>query len=389
MGPHVMNPLAVDTPQRAMYERWIANVRPPVAKFCRQGFDPGLMDWTRAHGTRVVGRWVEGDISNGRAILGELLQFAGHLDYVEFANEEEQGKDDPKEWDRLCGKALDFLQDLDDANRRAGRNGPYGCVVNGSVGQPEPERWTRPNALALATYMAPRGHAWGLHEYYKPEPWALVIGGKAAWDGVPPARGWLMMRCAQVADIMRQQGVGFRFIITESGRDNVPGQPGEGGGFRDVPGEPYAEYMRQYGRHLSALPECVGWVDFGYNAWEGWRQFDLTEDPAMHERVILAQATLPGTAVTPPAPPPPPPPVPVPVPQPPAPRPTPTGGPFVAIEVNPGEGKYSVVRRAYALPIMTPSVTLKARVADIEAANPGRAWGPGVWLRVPGRTVAT
>jgi len=322
-----MLPLTAGSRQRAMYEHWITTVRPPVVKFCRQAFEPALAFWTRAQGSKIVGRWVDYALTtsgaeNGRLasrVLAELLPFAAHLDYVEFANEEMQGKDDPGDWDTLMEACVDFMQKLDAANRAAGRAGPKACIANVSVGQPELDRWTRETALFAARYAAANGHVWGIHEYYKPDPWAMIEGGKAAWDGSPPARGWLLLRCTQVRDIMRAAGIaGFRFIITESGRDNVPGQPGEGGGFRDVPGEPFAERMAEYGRHLSALPECVGWVDFGYNAWQGWKQFDLTEDEAMHERVVQSQARLPRGVPAP---------APVPVPSPsPAPSPPPPGG---------------------------------------------------------------
>lgn len=293
-GPHVMLPLLAGTTAHSIYVDWINRALPPVAKFCRQGFDPALMSWTRSKGTNAVGRWVEGDTNNPDGVLNELLQFAPYLDFVEFGNEERQGKDNPREWDRFMGDCLDFMQSLDRRNRAAGRFGPKACIANTSVGQPELERWTRPATLDAARYAAKNGHVWGHHEYYKPEPWAMIEGGEAAWNGRPPAAGWLLLRVSQVARIMRENGiVGYRFIITESGRDNIPGQPGPGGGFRDVPGEPYAERMAQYGRHLSAMPECIGWVDYGFNAWDGWKQFDLTEDPAMAERFISAQRGLP------------------------------------------------------------------------------------------------
>jgi hypothetical protein len=47
-----------------------------------------------------------------------------------------------------------------------------------------------------------------------------------------------MLRVVQAVMLMRQRGIAFRFIITESGRDNVPGQPGDGAGFRDEPVTP-------------------------------------------------------------------------------------------------------------------------------------------------------
>lgn len=304
LAPHVMLPLTPGTPARAIYERWITTVHPPVVKFLRQAFDPSLMGWTRQLGTKVVGRWVEGDINEPGRTLNELLQFAPYLDYVEYANEESQGRDNQREWDRLMGGCLDFMRDLDKRNAAAGRTGPKACIANLSVGQPEIERWSRPSTLEVARYAAANGHVWGIHEYYKQNPWAGLLHGhspgtpdeKALWDG--PAgepRGWLMLRVVRALDAMKAAGVeGFRFIVTESGRDNIPGQPGEGGGFRDVmPGEPYAEYLQQYGRHLSALPACVGWVDFGYNAWEGWKQFDLSLEPAEAERVMVLQQALP------------------------------------------------------------------------------------------------
>lgn len=301
MGPHVMNPLLPGTEAYNLYREWVLAVRPPVVKFCRQGADPELMAWTRAQGSKVVLRWVDYSIrssaaENGRTadrVLAECLPFAHCIDYIEFANEEYQGKESAADSDTLFDACLDFMQKLDGANRAAGRSGPKACIGNFSVGQPELARWTTEAALDCLRYADANDHAVGIHEYFKPFPWAMIEGGKAAWDGPPPAVGWLLLRCVQAVRLLRGAGVRIRFIITESGRDNVPGQPGEGGGFRDAPGEPYAEWMAEYGRHLSAIPECIGWVDFGFNAWEGWKQFDLTLDQAMCRRVIATQVTLP------------------------------------------------------------------------------------------------
>ena len=312
-GPHVMLALTPGSRERGMYEAWITTIRPPVAKFCRQSLDHSLLAWTRAQGTKTLARYVDVALVSGGAenarlaerVLNQLLPFADNLDYVEFANEEMQGKDDPRDWDKLMSACLVFMRRLDDANRAAGRNpGPKACIANVSVGQPELERWTRESTMEAARYAAANGHIWGIHEYYKPDPWALVEGGKEAWEGAPPAEGWLMLRCVKVVKIFRAAGVPFRFCITESGRDNVPGQPGLGGGFRDVPGEPYAERMVGYGRQLSAIPECVGWVDFGYNAWEGWKQFDLTESNTVHAKMIELMPALPRGGPDVPKPPP-------------------------------------------------------------------------------------
>lgn len=282
-----------------------------MSKLCRQGFDPALMDWTRALGTKLVGRWVDYQLTlsaaaNGRIadrVLTELLPFAGHLDYIEFANEELQGKSDPREWATLMASCLDFMQKLDRANLAAGRTGPKACIANVSVGQPELDRWNMPETLETARYAAAHGHAWGAHEYYKPRPWSMVDGGYTAWVGRAPAEGWLMLRITKVVAKMRANGVaGFRFIVTESGRDNIPGQPGEGAGWKDEPATPdgdYADFMGQYGRHLSTLPECIGWNDFGFNAWAGWERFDLADSPDMLHRVAALQAAIPGTPTKP------------------------------------------------------------------------------------------
>lgn len=325
VGPHVMLALTRGSRQRKAYERWITTVQPPVVKFCRQGLDPAILDWTRSQGSKVVARWVDIELmrsgaENGRIarrVLAELTPFAAHLDYLEFGNEELQGKDNPAEWDDLMAACLTFMQQLDEANRAAGRAGPKACIANVSVGCPEIARWSRPSTVEVARYAAAHGHVWGLHEYYKPNPWAgLLVKGssgtaaeRALWMGATPPAGWLMLRCVQVRDIMRKNGIpGFRFIITESGRDNVPDMPGEGGGFRDEPATPdgdFADFMFQYGGHLSRIEECLGWVDFGFNHWEGWGQFDLADAPEMFERIMLTQLRLPrGAALPPPTQPP-------------------------------------------------------------------------------------
>lgn len=307
MGLHGMLPMTPGSQAREAWERYHQLVRPPTSKLCRQGFDPALMDWTRRLGTKLIGRWVDYQLTfsaaaNGRIadqVLAELLPWASHLDYIEFANEELQGKKDPGEWTTLMTACLDFMRKLDAANRAAGRAGPKACIANVSVGQPELERWNMPEALATARYAADNGHAWGAHEYYKPRPWDMVDGGREAWNGPAPAEGWLMLRVAKVVRQMRAHGiVGFRFIVTESGRDNIPGQPGEGAGWKDEPTTPdgdYADFMAQYGRHLSALPECIGWNDFGFNAWAGWERFDLADSPAMLERLARLQGAIPET----------------------------------------------------------------------------------------------
>src|SRR5690606_23890553 len=104
--------------------------------------------------------------------------------WVEAANEEMQGRDDPKQLDKLAELMLDFMQVCDARGHKA-------CTFNFSVGQPELERWTRPAMLACLDYAAVHDHAIGAHEYYKPVPWQGTAGWTAG--GSAAADGWWML----------------------------------------------------------------------------------------------------------------------------------------------------------------------------------------------------
>lgn len=300
--------------RRDMVRRYIDEVRPPVMKWLVDGVDPDMMRYARSLGIRVVLRRVADPLypgaTGGRTLESQVLtmadQYRGTFDYVEAANEEMQGKEDPKEFDKLAELMLDFMQVCDKRGHKA-------CVFNFSVGQPELERWTRPSMLACLDYAVKHGHAIGTHEYYRPVPWQ----GTEGWttEGNANAEGWWMLRIVKALKILRARGIAIpKIIVTESGRDDISGTPGEGKGWRNDRAADFSEYMTQYCKHLRFHPEILGVVDFGAVADpkgdKRWHHFDLTAVPDVFERMIQRMRTIPlGGATVPdvtPAPAPPP-----------------------------------------------------------------------------------
>lgn len=265
-----------------LFRRYVEQVRPPVVKVLADAWDPGLVDHAHAHGTRVVARRVEAADGDMQANIDRTLAWGADrgwtMDWLEWANEESQGRDRPEDFDRLCRYALKFLKGLD------GRHvGTRGCVLNCSTGQPELERWTRQPARELLAYCATRGHAIGLHEYYRPVP----------WQGVDGRRGWWMLRVQRAVDIWRLQGASPNVIVTESGRDAVSGTPGDGAGWRDAPGDDYAAFMGWYCEKVSAIREVIGVVDFGFDGTPRWESFDLAAAPGELDRMAVQMRRLP------------------------------------------------------------------------------------------------
>lgn len=306
-----------------MVRRYVDAVRPPFMKFLGDASDPGQMDYCRARGSKVIYRVVLGDegISKDgiRHIIGRAAETAGHWDYLEFANEEMQGRDHGEEgqWDRLCRLMQDAMGECE-------KRGWKACILNTSVGQPElritgKPRWERPESVAMLGQAAAGGHLVGAHEYYRPRPWHGIEGppgtsDRTAWAFPGKAQGWWMLRVARTIAEWRALGIPLPgIVITESGRDANTGTPGFGKGWRDEPRTPdgdFADFMAGYCRHLSAWPEVLGAVDFGFSTSqpEKWGSFDLATNTAnQFERMIEVMRPVDVPApppVIPPTPPP-------------------------------------------------------------------------------------
>ena len=296
LGLHVNNSLTTGSEARNMLEDWIREVRPPMVKFLADAYRPDVVDFARQHGCKVIARRVQhmGTLGpQGRDVLYSNIDWAAErgfsMDYLEFANEEFQGLHDPTEWDRLSQYMLGCMQSLD--QRSGGR--VKAIIYNCSVGQPEPERWMRPDCIKALRYAEQHGHLVGLHEYYKPTPWTWLHPGHS-WHDWGNAEGYLMLRCRTAVRIWDALGLHPGFVITESGRDDVPGTPGHGKGFRDDPTY-FVQGMTDYCRHLSFIKQCKGVVDFGFNATgdHAWDSFRLDLERDIFYNLLSSMKTLP------------------------------------------------------------------------------------------------
>lgn len=152
-----------------------------------------------------------------------------------------------------------------------------------------------PAAREMLDYAGRHGHLIGLHSYYKPRPWNGVQGDRNAWGCVG---GFWMLRERWHVDCWRDMGIHVpRFCVTEAGRDDIPGTSGIGKGYHDEPrtadGD-YADFMAWFMRHMTAIPECAGVVDYGYGTIEErWQSFDLSVDDAMMQRMKTEMLKLP------------------------------------------------------------------------------------------------
>lgn len=389
LGPHV------NTPHRAnVAADYIRAVKPNACKVLDSGMDGRVIDAARETGAAIIGRvyWDSQKLGAeyGR-FTGRVVAFAHqfpHVAYLEGANEDFQGGD---ELSRYAVHEIERMKALEAIGRKA-------IIGNFSCGQPQYGEWSR--FRPALEYAAAHGHVLGLHEYSGPVmQWMAgnnqIVGGAHRLDDAGERQGLtghLTLRYRHVLKLAREWGIGnLQIAITESGIDDVNPRPGpQGKGWRSYVGTQYADmapfgdYSRQlawYGRRLSEDANVVAWVDFGFSQAGDWQTFDLSEDGAMRDRVIAEMQRMPRTGSSIPAPTPQPAPSPAPVPP-----PAPTAGPFAAIEVAKGEGRDSVARRAYSLPTR-PVATVKDAVRRIEGANPGKDWGPGARLRVPGLKV--
>lgn len=387
MGPHV------NTPHRAnVAADYIRAVRPNACKVLDSGMDSRVMDAARETGTAIIGRVYWDDQKLGAEygrFIGRVVAFAHqfpHVQYLEGANEDFQGGADLT---RYAAHEIERMKALEAIGRKA-------IIGNFSCGQPQYGEW--PRFRPALEYAAAHGHVLGLHEYSGPVmQWMAgnnqIVNGAYRLDDAadrPGMTGHLTLRYRHVLKLAREWGIGnLQIAITESGVDDVNPRPGpQGKGWRSYIGTPYqamapfgdyAQQLAWYGRRLSEDPNVVAWVDFGFSQAGDWQTFDLSEDGVMRDKVIVEMQRLPRSGAPAPTPQPPPSPVPVP--------PASTAPPFVAVEVQRSEGRLAVARRAYGLPASTPMAAQKAAVAQLEAANVGRTWGAGDWLRVPDRKV--
>jgi len=299
LGLHVNNP-----GNEAAIRTYVDRVQPAVMKFLAEAFNPGLMDYCRARGAKVVGRVVldENDQKLGAPgarslrdiVMPKAREYKAHLDYIEAFNEAFDGRDAPQEIDRYAELCVDFMKMCEDAGMKA-------AIFSFSVGTPELDRWSREPVLAALDHAGRNGHVVSLHEYYKPRPWTWLAEG--AWTDWGRAWGYLMLRSVRGIQLWREAGIVVpRVVITESGRDDIAGTPGTGKGFRDertTPDGDYADFMQGYMRHLTHNGGYLGAVDFGFSTVqpEKWGSFDLARDVAMLERVMQTQAQLPVAAV--------------------------------------------------------------------------------------------
>lgn len=286
---------------------------------------------------------------------------------------------------------IELMKAMDSIGRKA-------AIFSVSTGQPETAFWAA--YLPALRYAADHNHYVAVHEYGG-GPIGMKWGaGLNQWNGGHPGlgdpctsnttalRGWWCLRYRRAVDEWRRLGLTTipRIIQTEGGLDDIWPRPGHGGkGYKDYIGEHPAnvgDYAAQWQWLCERWAEddyFVGGVDFGFATRDPqWSSFDMATDPTTLAQVTAAMQRLGASA---PAPAPQPPPAPVPVP------PAPTAPPFVAVEVQRSEGRLAVARRAYGLPAGTPMAAQKAAVARLEAANVGRTWGAGDWLRVPDRKV--
>lgn len=375
-------------------------------------FDRPFLERMKAAGVTVIGRVYDGNQDFGddakqanAEVLKKAREMRGLVDLWEGFNEFAPFEGEIGRYAEIEIARMQLL----------GAHG-FRCIIgNFSCGQPQ-RPWDPTNRGSWDKFRpaieeaVAGGHALGLHEYSGPYMQYMVQtpDGLNQWDhaanrfkgasanGIwdPKLQGHLTLRYRSVYDRVFRQAWGMTRVpdlyITEGGVDNVNPRPGgQGAGYKAfantewarLPGiGDYAEQRRWYMWQVSHDTYVKGVVDFGYGTEDPtWGDFDMSTDTAMLDRVIAREADLPIGHFGAPAP--------TPTPQPaPSPAPVPTAGPFAAIEVGKGEGRDSVARRAYSLP-PRPVATVKDAVRRIEGANPGKDWGPGARLRVPGLKV--
>lgn len=357
-----------------------------------------LLGELKAMGVTIVGRLHADEQplggSGARAFLERMMDAAEEhpaVDYWEGYNEAYDGLD---QIGRYAEFEIERMRQLEEIGRKA----VIGCFSTGTPQVTDGGATWKRFRPALERALA-GGHALGLHEYAGPymQYMTRTPGGKNQWDhqtsqftgvGVegiwdPSLDGWLILRYRMAYALFRTWGLGeLPLFITEGGIDDTTPRPGPGGkGYKafantewaHIPGiGDYAEQRRWYQWQVTHDTFVRGVTDFGFEGTAtGWPDFDLATDPAMLNRIIQLEQTLPAGHGRPPRPGETPEPEPGPEPGPePEPEPEPAAseviGPLPMVIVLRGD-LLDVARKVY--PEITNESDLQRRARLIAAAN--------------------
>src|SRR3990167_4860010 len=140
--------------------------------------------------------------------------------------------------------------------------------------------------------------------------WTGFSATKAAyWD--PTLEGWWTLRYRKLWAQLKAAGYhNVLGMITEFGTDDINPRPGgQAKGWRDWIGTEqftsavcgdFVDQCTWYMWQVSHDPYILGAVDFGFATQDKtWLSFDFSQTPAELERLIRAQAALPGTVIAP------------------------------------------------------------------------------------------
>lgn len=311
MGCHV------NTPHRAgVAAEYIRRVKPDAVKVLSSGMDGQVIAAAKEVGALIIGRLYWDDQKLGAAygdFTRRVVQWAREnpdIGWLEGANEFAQS---PGELERYAEHEIERMKALDAIGRKA-------VIGNFSCGQPDLAQWSR--FRPALEYAAAHGHCLGLHSYSGPVMQWLA-GGNQWNNGAytltdpcegPGVEGWLTLRYRKALKQFKAWGIGhIKIAITESGIDDVQPRPGpQGKGWKSyigteyqnmAPFGDYADQLAWYGRRLTEDANIIAWVDFGFSQAGDWSTFDLSDSPAMRERVIAAMQAIPrGHPSTVPAP---------------------------------------------------------------------------------------
>lgn len=295
--------------------RYIADVRPSAMKWLDGAVDPGIVDQARAAGAITIFRlYVDRQPlgpEGGRYIerVAEAMRRYPAMMVAEGYNEQWQSG---TELARRADFDIELMRAMDAIGRKA-------AIGSFSTGQPQVEDWR--HYMPALRYAADHGHYVAVHEYGG-GPGGMLWGvGRNQWNNGAPVLddpcndsgtyylGWWCLRYRRAVAEWRRLGLTTipRILITEGGIDDIQPRPGpQGKGWRDFKGQhpasvgDYAAQWAWYCRQLSRDPYVIGAVDFGWaTADPNWNSFDLSQEPAMLDRLIQEMRAMPDVAPVP------------------------------------------------------------------------------------------